>query len=59
MYTKDQQIIRLKNEKPIFQQFIISKDEMDKFENKELKIEKKNCKNSCFDWLINYVFNPK
>ena len=48
----------LKNGKSIFKQFIISKDEMDKFEQEELKKEKKIVKNSWFSWLINYVPTP-
>ena len=47
-----------KNEKPFFKPIIMSKDDMDKFEEKELRKERRIARNSCYDWYnwsINYI----
>ena len=50
---------KMKNEKRISKQIIISNNEIDKFVKiKELKRDRKIVKFSFFDWLINYIPTP-
>ena len=44
-------------EKLLFKPVIVSIDDMDKFEQKEMK-KIRSIKNSWYDWLINYIPDP-
>ena len=44
-------------EELFFKPIIVSTDDMNKFEQKEMK-QKRPTKNTWYDWLINYVPNP-
>ena len=49
--------IKREMEELFFKPIIVSTDDMDKFEQKEMK-KKRPIKNTWYDWLINYVPNP-
>ena len=40
-----------------FKPIILSIDEMDRFEQKQMK-KIRPIKNTCYDWLINYILQP-
>ena len=44
-------------EKLLFKPVIVSIDDMDKFEQKEMK-KIRSIKNTWYDWLINYIPDP-
>ena len=44
-------------EKLLFKPVIVSIDDMDKFEQKEMK-KIRSIKNTWYDWLINYILDP-
>ena len=55
---KDREVkIRIKIEELFFKPIIVSTDDMDKFEQKEMK-KIRPIKNNWYDWLINYIPEP-
>ena len=55
---KDREVkIRRKIEELFFKPIIVSTDDMDKFEQKEMK-KIRPIKNNWYDWLINYIPEP-
>ena len=56
---KDREVkIKSDIEELFFKPIIVSIDDLDKFEQEEIK-KKRTIKSTCYDWLINYICEPK